>query len=200
MVPGPRPAIALRRCGRRRHPGATLGAVRAARAPTAALLLMLLGCGAAPDGAADAGSGGADAGLLGVLEVGTGVVAFEDLDPVVPTPMTPGPQAGGRYEGFHIWVSLRLTDVDPEALATYAVRLRGTDGVVAAEVLRDAARAPFELDAKGRWVLSGLAPRLADCCTLSGRKFLAEAEVMDAAGRALITRAEGVAGACPACP
>jgi hypothetical protein len=166
----------------------------------AALALFGWACGAG--GAVDAADGGVgpDAGLPGRLEVGTGVLEFAELDPNAPTPLTAGPQASGRYEGYHIWISLRLTDVDVDTLATYAARVRTVDGQVAAEVIRDAARAPFEEDAKGRVVLTGLAPRLADCCAVGGQRFIAEAELFDQAGRGILARAQGVAGTCPECP
>lgn len=163
---------------------------------TLLLALALTACG----GAEALDTGTPDAGPAGVLEVGTGVVDFVPLDPATPTALTAGPQASGRYDGYHIWTSLRLTDVAVDTLATYTVRVRTADAQLVTELIRDADRAPFEEDTKGRWVLSGLAPRLSDCCLVSGATFLLEAEVVDTAGNSWFDRVEGVAGACPECP
>lgn len=160
---------------------------------------LAVGCGSA-DNSPDAGPA-QDAAPSGHIQVGTGIVRFEPLTMDTATPLVPGPQGGGRYGGHHIWTALRLVDIEPTDLSTYSVRVFAADGTQAAEFIRDASTAPFEQDADGHWFLSGLAPRLDDCCAVAEQDFTLVGLVAFAGGGQLSERVFGRAGACTAqCP
>ncbi len=158
---------------------------------------LVLGCGS-DQASPDAGIPTMDAGPSGHLEVGTGIVRFEPLSMETAAALVPGPQGGGRYGGHHIWAALRLVDIDPSALETYSVRVFSADGTQVAEFIRDANTAPFEQDAEGRWFLSGLAPRLDDCCMVAEQDFTLLGLVAFKDGGQLSERVFGRAGSCTA--
>lgn len=163
------------------------------------LLLVNLACGKAQSPADGGVAPDATAGAF--VEIGTGIVQFEPLNPDGPTELIPGPQGGGRFEGHHIWTTIRLVGVAPFELQTYGVQVIDSDGASAAEFVREAPTAPFEQDEEGRWFLSGLAPRLADCCLVAGRAFTLVGTVRFANGAELTDRATGLAGECSVpCP
>jgi len=166
-----------------------------ARAQLIALAAATLVACSGGDSPVDAGV--PDAGPPpGTIEVGTGIVAFEAIDPQTPLDLVPGPQASGRYEGYHVWTALRLTDVVFEDLETYTVRMYDGADTQIVELVRAVETSPFEEDAEGRWVLSGIAPRISDCCLVSEGDFEIEGVVTYADGRALSARAAGRAGLC----
>lgn len=158
------------------------------------LALGLSACGS--DGAGGPDAGPVDAGeVSATLEVGTGILGFEEIGSE-PLQIVQGPQGGGRFDGHHIWLALRLGKATPDQLETYGLTLFDAEGNVASEQTLDAARAPFEPDQEGRHVLSGLAPRLMDCCAIQGRAFMIEGRVTFLTGQVLTAQATGLAGMC----
>ena len=116
--------------------------LRALRA-SACGLTLLCACGGAPE-ATDAGPPppAVDAGEMvaheGVLELGTGSLEFE--------PVSDGDTIGlsrGNQGLQHVYVSLRLREVDPELAITEISLTRVVDGEPVNEPFR--ARHPFEL-------------------------------------------------------
>ena len=181
--------------------GALEGASGLARMIAVGAVVGLMACGGRPSPISPDAGMTRDAGPTGKLEVGTGLIAFEPFDGDTPAELIRGPQSGGRYDGHHVWISLRLTGVALEDLDTYQVEVLNADGELAASIIRDAARAPFELDEADRWILTGLAPRLSDCCLVEGRAFTVMAEVVDKDGGRLEALATALAGQCDAeCP
>lgn len=140
--------------------------------------------GAAPDG-----------GATSPVVIGTGIDSFIELqrDGTQVFPIVLGPQGGGRFEGHHVELAVRLNGITPSDLSLLEVRVLDESGEIRATVLRDPARSPF---VAGR-DLPNLAPRLDDCCLVAGRSVVVEVLATPVSGPTLRDQVSGVATSCP---
>jgi hypothetical protein len=105
-----------------------------------------------------------DAGIIRVLEIGTGENAFEPLSEGQEIVLNRGPQGGSRYYGFHVWVGAKTTELDPQGVhMTFTIKtndeLRGESPYT--ENLDDVGGGAF-----AKW---GLRVLLDDCCLVEGQ-------------------------------
>lgn len=99
--------------------------------------------------------------------MGTGrdaYVALSDDDLVA---LTRGEQAGGRLDGFHIFMGLALTGVSREEITAVTFQIADVDGAVRAEVVRSGPMSGFLGDDGVRLVVAGVQPRIDDCCAVA---------------------------------
>ena len=112
-----------------------------------AVSCLVSACDSAPPTGTDAGPTSADAGEVvtaheGTLELGTGATAFEPISDGDTVALSRGVQ--GLQ---HVWVSLRLREVDPELAITELTLTRVRDDAMVNEPFR--ARLAFELGTDG---------------------------------------------------
>jgi hypothetical protein len=147
--------------------------------------------GPEPDGSTR--DGGVLEGDFGV-EVGTGLVAFETVDGDDVLDLIQGPQSAGRYGGYHIWMAVRLVDIEPIDVDIITLSIE-TSTTVEAMVMRRPAGLPFEPCDDGQCA-AGFAPRLDDCCRVSEQPVTLKAFVIAKNRRMVSASVEAKAGAC----
>jgi hypothetical protein len=111
-----------------------------------------------------------------VLEIGTGEFAFEPVDDEQVVPIVRGPQGGD-----HVWVGLRVSDVDPrgfraETIAHYTAR----DEAAGEPLFFEFNLLPTD---DGRHFYAGL-PHVVEPADVHGKKIRFVLEVTDRGGRA----------------
>lgn len=130
------------------------------------------------------------------LEVGTGLESFEDLSALAQTPIVAGSQGGGRYFGYHVWISVRAMGLDPRRVHA-EFDLSGEDP---AEILGH-----LELDRnltehEGWLTFAGARLLLEDCCRAEGRPVVLSSTVTDVRGARASDRRRTTLGECPRSP
>jgi hypothetical protein len=134
-----------------------------------------------------------DAGPSGPrVEVGTGSAEFVPLTSGQVVELASGPQGGGRYQGFHIWVGARTWELDPEDLTARFVVLAAGDRAELGSVMWMTTFRPSP-DGESSEIWGG-SPRLADCCAVIGRPIILRVEVDDRRGVSAAGEIDVVAG------
>lgn len=167
-------------------------------APRAAGVVLAVGLGACgssdPIGATpDVGfMVGPDGGTVPArtVEIGTGLDRFEALSEDQLLPLQVGPQGGGRFDGYHIYASVRVRGyASDDLLATF--RILSADRQVQAEQARRFPRLQPEGEA---FVAYAVAPRLMDCCEVENKTVYLSVEVQDTNGETGMAEQRVVAG------
>lgn len=133
----------------------------------------------------DAGAldGAVDSGILpdpGV-EIGTGRNDFVELTEGDLVEIDRGFQGGGRFGGYHIFHSVRITGLRFQELRLLSLEVETSTGASLGRLDRNPEFFPDTPDAMGRRSVAGLNPPLVDCCLAAGQTVLmrAIAETLD---------------------
>lgn len=109
-----------------------------------------------------------------------------------------GFQAGGRYDGHHVYTSVRMIGLARDALASIVVTISSTTGAEQARTERIPERAPIRDVGMGVLELPGLTPRFMDCCVVAGEEIVMRAVVETIGGEVYEDSRQVQASSCPA--
>ncbi len=132
------------------------------------------------------------------VEIGTGRAEFVELTEGDPVVIDRGFQGGGRFGGYHIFHSIRVTGLRFQELRLITVQVETSTGASLGRLDRNPEFFPDQPDELGRSVVAGLNPPLVDCCMAAGQTVLmrAIAETMD--GVLYVDERRVTASRCPA--
>lgn len=167
----------------------------AARRPSLALAFLALAGGPVTSGCGDDGGDGGEVVPV-TLEVGTGREGYEPLEAGQEVPLVRGEQAGGRLNGFHVFMGLALTGVAADEVELVRFRILDADGQLRAEVSRFGDRAGFLGEDGVRIVVAGVQPRIDDCCAVEASDVTLEASARLADGEMLVDSVDVRTGLC----
>jgi hypothetical protein len=127
------------------------------------------------------------------LEIGTGVDRFGPLANDAAIDLIAGPQGGGRYFGYHVWLALYARALDPNEMSVeWAVRAEGVEAPLATAAYRvDLEPVGDDL---GAWGMRGI---LSDCCAAEMQRLELLLSVRDARGTMKEASLHVRAGECP---
>jgi hypothetical protein len=109
-----------------------------------------------------------------IVEIGTGVTAFESLEERQPIPLVPGAQGG-----FHLWIAVRAQGFDPKEVSVDVVSYP-----LEAERPRQTTHHLLDLPAQDGWLVrSGLVQVLSLPECYQDREVVVSVEATDSAGR-----------------
>lgn len=148
-----------------------------------------------------------DGGVLAgdfTVEVGTGLLTFEPVADDEVLDLVQGPQNAGRYGGYHIWMAVKIADIEIIEIDTIALTIQTSTGTTEAMVTMRPTGLPFE-PCEGGQCVAGFAPRFADCCRVAGREVTLTALVTAKNRKMVSDSVVATAGACldrgaPLCP